>query len=108
MSRRPPYKLYCACGALVELDPKFLAKTPYSREALLLRAARKMGWLWRGGAVSGNRAECVCPTCSGGLRVLRLEGDSPEICGLPDSAEIAPSCIHGMTPGNCGACTPLT
>lgn len=84
MSRRPPYKLHCACGAMLELEPRFVNKSPYSREALLLCAARKMGWLWRGGAVSGNRAECVCPACSGGLRLLRLDGDPPEICLLPD------------------------
>jgi len=87
MSR--PLRLYCECGATVTVEPKFLKKSHYCREALLLRGARKMGWLWRGGQVSTHRALCVCPRCSGALRVLRLEGDLP-LTSTPTGPTVVP------------------
>lgn len=75
MSRRPPYKLRCRCGARVELDTRVKPGLVYCREAQVLRAARRLGWLWRGGSVSKSGADCVCPTCSVELSPLHLDAD---------------------------------
>lgn len=77
MSRnQKPYRLVCRdCGATAEVDVKRVAQTSYGREACVLRAMRRKGWLWRGGPVSTHRAEVVCPPCTSKLRVLRLEED---------------------------------